>query len=121
MPVVLNDKIALKVMEFQVGRVLIACAVAVQGELKQQLSKTGPPSKPGEFPRWVTGNLRESIVYEPTSPQDAGREQKVRVGYSKAGFYGAILELAKGRLGFKEVATRLNGRIMQLLGKLPKP
>lgn len=117
MPVNFDPKAAEAELDRRVGQLLVVCAVEAQSELKRELSHTGPPSVPGEFPKLVTGNLRESIVYEPTDPAEAGRKGSVRVGYSQAGFYGGILEWLRGRLGVRDVVKRLRGRINARLGK----
>ena len=113
---------AKQAMELRVGQLLIAAAIAVQSDLKRELSKSYPPaSKPGEFPRGRTWNLRESVMYDPTDPMKVGRQQFVRIGYSTRAPYGAILELFRRRLGLREVAKRLKGTIGAILSRIPKP
>lgn len=102
-------------VERKVGTVLVRTAIEVQSELMKELSKAYPPaSRVGEFPHYRTLNLRESIVYEPADPAEAGRLGRVRVGYAQKGYYGAILELFRGRLGLKAIVERVRGKLAGL-------
>jgi hypothetical protein len=99
-----------------VGLLLVRVAVEAQSELRRELSRSyPPPSIAAEFPRGRTWNLREGAgVYEPADPMKAGKAGRVRIGYTSAAFYGAILELFRDRLGLVEVLKRLRGRLKDL-------
>jgi hypothetical protein len=75
-------------------------------------------SKPGEYPRRVTGEGSANVAYEPTTVRgviDAGL--KVRIGLRFAGKHLAILELWRHRLGFAESAKRLANQVKAILEK----
>lgn len=77
-----------------------AKAVAV---LREKLNVRYPPaSRPKQWPRKRTGNLRNSVRWEPGKKK--GRNYSVIVHYDDEGFYGYILE-EKGRKGPKDIFT----------------
>lgn len=103
-------------LDRRIGGMLIAAAAAVQQEMWHGLSTAYPPaSKPGQYPHYRTHDLRDGIVYEPQDELTAGRERKVRIGYSVVVFYGAILELKRGRLGLAAALQKVKGTVGTLL------
>lgn len=100
-------------IERRIGSVLIEAAKSVQIGLMKALEKNSypPASKVGEFPHWRTGNLVNSVMYDPTDPATVGRERRIRIGYSIAAPYGAILEAVMGRLGLNEMTRQQKGQI----------
>lgn len=120
MTVKMNTAAVQKQMELRTGQLLVAAAIAVQSDLKRSLSTSYPPaSKPGEFPHWRTGNLRESVMYDPTDPKKVGRQRFIRIGYATRAPYGAILELFRKRLGVRETVKRLKSTIEAIVARIP--
>jgi|694.fasta_scaffold43721_9 hypothetical protein len=62
----------------------------------------GPFSQPGEYPMKRTGFLQASIRHEPTKLSEVETTMRIKVGYRSEAAYGAILEVAKDRLGLKQ-------------------
>jgi hypothetical protein len=99
-------------LDRRVGELLIRAAVAAQSELTTALGRSYPPaSRPGEFPARRTGNLQSAVMYEPANVEAAGRQRRVRVGYAARAWYGAILELKRGRKGLRDVLAAVAARI----------
>lgn len=78
-------------------------ALVLQAEHKRRLSKFNPPphknsSKPGEYPRARTYNLRDAVVIEPASLAIIEETGSVRVGVLIGAKYVESL-VKKGRLG----------------------
>lgn len=105
--------------ELLAGKLLIAAAIAIQSEAKRSFSTTGPPSRPGEFPRFVTGTGREATGYQPEDPAEAGRARSVRIGWAKAGDHMGILEFFRSRKGIRAVAEELRGNLRAILDQIP--
>jgi len=75
-------------------------------------------SRPGEYPRKRTGNLIANVTFAPSTVQeviDAGF--KIRAGLAAGARYGAILELAKSRLGFIRTMDDLEDLLRAMLGQ----
>lgn len=102
---------------------LLLLARAVANEHKKRLSVPYPPaSRPGQYPRRRTGNLRRSTVVWPggTGRVAAVRATKqVAVGYLDRAFYGVILESPK--FGRKSLAATVADVIRTRVkgGRLP--
>lgn len=74
------------------------------------------PSKPGEYPRRVTGAGTANVATDcSTIGEVIANGFKIRVGLKPAGKHLAILELFRQRLGFAETAKRLKQTVMQIL------
>lgn len=101
------------------GMLLVAAAITLQSEAKRRFSTTGPPSRPGQYPRFVTGTGREATGYEPEDPAEAGRLGSVRVGWSRSGDHMGILEIFRGRKGLRAVAADLRGQLQTILDQVP--
>lgn len=99
---------------------MLKFARAVVNEHKEQLGVPYPPSsRPGEFPRRRTGNLRKSTVVRPIRVDEIRRTGQVKVGFLERAFYGEILEYSMDRMGLsasidKVIRTRVKG------GRLPQ-
>lgn len=107
-----------RALQDQLGKSLLLAAVVVQSEMKKSLNTPYPPaSKPGEFPHYRTGNLRESIVIDPSTPAECAALGRVRIGYAKRAHYGAILEVARQRLGLVATVKRLRAFLAKLFLK----
>lgn len=107
-----------RALQEQLGKSLLLAAVVVQSEMKKSLNTPYPPaSKPGEFPHYRTGNLRESIVIDPKTPAECAAQGRVRIGYAKRAHYGAILEVMRHRLGLVATVTRLRTFLAKLFLK----
>lgn len=99
---------------------MLLFARAVANAHKQALATPYPPSsKPGQYPRRRTGNLKRSTVVRPISVSEIQRTGKVSVGFLDRAYYGEILEYEMGRTGLgatieKIIGSRVAG------GRLPK-
>lgn len=99
---------------------LIACGITLQSAEMQALSVANPyphtnPAPKGKHPRARTFNLRNSILYAPTSIDETKRTLLVRVGYAAGAFYGPILA-RRGWLGMIDTLAAIRGRLRQILG-----
>lgn len=93
------------------AKVLLRNALVLQAEHKRRLSKFNPPphknsSKPGEYPRARTYNLRDAVVIEPASLAIIEQTGTVRVGVQTNAPYGPILT-KRGRLGIAKTHADL--------------
>lgn len=111
----------LRELDLEIAKRLLAAALLLQAEHKRDLSKANPAphrhsSKPGEYPRARTYNLRDAVEVEPRSPAGiADNGLKVRVGYLKSAEY--ILELTKkNRKNVEDTAQRIKGRLRAIIG-----
>lgn len=92
---------------------VLAAAVLLQGEHKRDLSKMNPsphltPSKPGQYPRARTLNLRNAVTVKKLGPE------RYRVGYLKSAWY--IVALAKiKRLTVVDTAERIKPRMIRII------
>lgn len=103
----------------QAAERLAACAVMLQTEEMSNLSVANPhphlnSSKPGEYPRARTFNLRNSIAFQPSHLNDIKRTLRIAVGYAAGAFYGPIL-VAKGWLGLLDTLDTIRPRVAQML------
>jgi len=86
-----------------------AAAALLQGEHKRDLSKSYPrASVPGEFPRFRTLNLRDSVGVSQV------RQGVYRVGYLSSAWYILALS-ARKRLTVVDTATRIKARLMRII------
>lgn len=122
MSVIINQDAKRRVLEEGAGRMLRAAAF-LQTQYKTRVNVSNPrphdtPSKAGEYPRKVTGFGQSHVLYGPTSVADVvAGGMKVRVGVMKNAHYMLILELFKGRLGFRAMAAELKGIVRAILGQ----
>lgn len=108
-------------IDAEVAKRLMAAALALQAEEKRSLSTANPPphansSKPGEYPKARTYNLRDAVAIDP--PTLAGIRAggfRVRVGYLASAWYIVPLSQRK-RLNVIDTANRIAGRIRTILG-----
>ena len=102
-------------IEEAVARKLIAAAIILQTEHMADLSTGPPPSARGEFPHYVTHNLRSAVDYEPKNVAAVAAEGEVRVGYQRRAWY--ILALIKiGRKSLRDTLERVRARMQGMLG-----
>lgn len=73
-------------------------------------------SRPGEYPRADTGNLRNSVAIERTTLADIMRTGSIRIGYYQQGWYGAYLEVVYARRGLAATMRSLYRRLGALAG-----
>jgi hypothetical protein len=78
------------------------------------------PSKPGEYPRLITGHGRDSLTYAPSTVEGViAAGLKIRVGFRKIirhplGNYMLILELFRDRKGLLEVLKETEPQLRAL-------
>lgn len=80
----------------EAGRRLLAAAITLQTDHRQDLSVGNPsphknPAPKGEYPRLRTGNLRAGVQIAPASIPEVLAKGGVAVGYRQPAFYGVIL------------------------------
>ena len=98
---------------------MLKFARAVVNEHRKRLDIPYPPaSKPGEYPRKRTGNLKRSTVVRPLSVAEVSSSGQVKIGFLERAYYGVILEYEMGRTGLGKtiqdiIRTRVKG------GRLP--
>lgn len=86
-----------------------AAAALLQAEHKRDLSKSFPrASQPGEYPRFRTLNLRDSVGVTQV------RQGIYRVGYFSGAWYILVLA-ARKRLTVVDTAARLKDRLMRII------
>jgi len=110
-----NTPRAVGAIEKQVQARLMAAAVLLQAEHKRDLSKANPaphgnPSKPGEYPKARTYNLRDAVSIEKVGPYE------VRVGYLRSAWYIVPLSI-RLRLNVRDTAERIQSRLNAILGR----
>lgn len=89
---------------------LLQAAMTLQGMHKEDLSESNPPplhdrpSRPGQYPRGRTWNLRDSVDYLPKTVAEVRfNDLSVRVGYRIEAMYGITLAMR----GWKWIGTTL--------------
>ncbi len=116
-----------------VAKNLLAAAVFFQTQLMKELGARTPATKTikkgrkkhrvfikpfsaeGEYPMKRTGFLQANILYEPTKVADVvGEGMRVRVGYGRNAFYGAVLEFKLKRLGLMRTLKDLQPQLSKL-------
>ena len=108
-----NTDAATRDLQRQVEARLMGAGVLLQAEHKRDLSKANPaphnnPSKPGQYPRARTYNLRDAVAVEKVSPVE------IRVGYLKSAWYIVPLSI-RARLNIRHTAGRIKTRLDALL------
>lgn len=93
------------------AKVLLRNALVLQAEHKRRLSKFNPrpfrnSSKPGEYPRARTYNLRDAVVIEPSSLSIIEQTGSVSVGVLTGAKYVEWL-VQSGRLGIRKTHADL--------------
>lgn len=94
---------------------LLANALILQAAHKAKLSIANPyphnnPSKPGEWPKARTFNLRDAVDIEPRSVAEIMNRGWIRVGVLKGAEYGYFLTLPRfGRKGIADTHAELIG------------
>lgn len=130
----------LKMLEQEIGKVLLRMAVTLQSELRSRIATpagpksvkrkrstiAGPkgsrrtiytqPSRAGEFLHKRTGWLQAHIRYEPTTAAEAGRAGKIRVGYELSAKYGWIWERrsAQRRKGLMDLVDEMRPQLQAM-------
>lgn len=92
---------------------LLGAATFLQQKLRAELNVAYPPaSKPGEFPRRRTGNLREQILVVPDTAKGVLRAGlRAKLGYGKKARYGGTLENRLRRLGLRAILNKYRGAL----------
>jgi hypothetical protein len=88
---------------------LLGIGVFIRDKHRKDLSKQNldgkTPSRPGEFPRRVTGNLIEETIYTPTTLREIERTLTVSIGYTRKAKYGEYLS-RRGRLSIEDTVKK---------------
>jgi hypothetical protein len=117
-----NGKAAVAKVRRVAAEYVFDAALLAQQELMDALDVPYPPaSRPGEFPRRRTGNLRMSVEVFPKSVRQVMRTGSVTIRYGAKGFYGNILVEKLGRKGPADVVARALARKLSVVkdaGKL---
>lgn len=89
------------------------CALLKSEHQKDLSTNYPPPSKPRQYPRKRTGNLRRAVHYE-VKPAGKGREAKGQVYYDLGQAYYIRYLLATGRRGLTETFRRIRSRLASM-------
>lgn len=89
------------------------CALLKSEHQKDLAIQYPPPSKPRQYPRKRTGNLRRAVHYKVT-PARAGREAKGEVFYDVGQAPYIRYLLATGRRGLTETFARIRSRLASM-------
>lgn len=116
-----NIKKAFGELREQLAGRLIVAAVTLANEHQKRLSIGNPaphntPSKPGEYPRLITGFGRAQTGVEPMSVPEVTKTLTVRIGLREAGWYLEHLSENRGRLGMLETFEAMKPRLEVLIG-----
>ena len=88
---------------------LLGIGLFIRDKHRRHLSKQNldgkTPSRPGEFPRRVTGNLIAETVCVPDTVDKIERSLTVSVGYTRKAIYGRYLSQA-GRLTIEDTVKK---------------
>ena len=109
-----------KELEEKAAEILLMAAIELQTAARADLNRQSNPAphkhpaKPGSFPKVRTGFLRDGVMYWPTSIPAIAKAGFIRIGYSKAAFYGVAL----GKRGFKWIVDSLNQNRQRIEEKL---
>lgn len=104
----------------EAGRRLLAAALTLQTDHRQDLSVGNPsphknPAPRGQFPRLRTGNLRAGVAIAPASIPEVLSRGGVAVGYRQPAIYGTYLG-AKGWKWVVDTYNRERTKIDRVLG-----
>lgn len=106
----------LKVIEGNAGNLLKVIGLHMQRDIVLSFSPMAP-SKPGQPPAVVTGNLRSNVVWElnnGSNSQNAGPGEgatALAVGVTSRAFYGGILEVKMNRPFLVPALRRMMGQL----------
>ena len=89
------------------------CALLKTEHQKDLNTAYPPPSKPRQYPRRRTGNLRRAVHYK-VEPARPGREAKGQVYYDLSQAYYIRYLLAHGRRGLTETFKRIKSRLASM-------
>lgn len=115
-----NTARRLRELDLEIARRILAAALLLQAEHKRDLSTANPPphlnsSKPGQYPKARTYNLRDAVVVEPRSPAAiADNRLRAKVGYLVSADYILALTNRK-RKNVEDTAERIRPRLTAIL------
>ncbi len=101
------------------ARRLIAAALALQSEYRNDLSTGNPaphenPAPKGEFPRLRTGGGRANVAIVPASVAEVQQTEQVSVGFRPGGMHLLYLK-GKGWKGLADTYGRVRDRLRALV------